>query len=145
MLGYSVEITKYEGADDLRRSALYTPIDNTDIPFVFASAMRGLKTCSLPVNRPADGRASYKVRLGFSAPRGDRPGQRVFDVKLDGKIVLANFDIVKESGAPDRAVWKEFTAQVGEKLTWDPETERFAGSDEANELIAKPIHEPRRA
>lgn len=33
--------------------------------------------------------------------------------------------------------------QVGGKLKWDPDKERFANSDAANELIGKPIHKPR--
>ena len=63
------------------------------------------------------GSAAYKVRLGFSALPGDKPQQRVFDVKLDGKTVLANFDIVKETGAADRALWKDFDVSAGKDLT----------------------------
>lgn len=32
--------------------------------------------------------------------------------------------------------------QSGKKLAWDPEAERFTNSDEANEYIDRPIHEP---
>jgi predicted dehydrogenase len=35
--------------------------------------------------------------------------------------------------------------QVGERLTWDPLKEIFAGNERANELIGKPIREPRKA
>jgi predicted dehydrogenase len=35
--------------------------------------------------------------------------------------------------------------QVGGKLGWDPEKERFTGNDAANALIDKPVHEPRHA
>ena len=48
----------------------------------------------------------FRVRLGFSALPGDQPGQRVFDVLLNGKTVLQDFDILSESGQPDSAVWK---------------------------------------
>lgn len=32
--------------------------------------------------------------------------------------------------------------QVGKRLAWDPEAERFTNSDEANAYLDKPIHEP---
>jgi myo-inositol 2-dehydrogenase / D-chiro-inositol 1-dehydrogenase len=34
--------------------------------------------------------------------------------------------------------------QLGEKLNWDPEKERFINNDAANGMIDKPIHAPRR-
>jgi len=48
------------------------------------------------------------VQLGFAAQPGDREGQRVFDVKLQGNVVLKDFDIFKEAGAANKAVIKEF-------------------------------------
>ncbi|MCK4264515.1 MAG: hypothetical protein KAX27_06180, partial [Candidatus Aminicenantes bacterium] len=39
---------------------------------------------------------------------GDRTEQRVFSVKLQGKIVLNNFDIVKEAAGANKVVIKEF-------------------------------------
>ena len=36
-------------------------------------------------------------------------GQRVFDVKLQGKAVLNDFDILKAAGAANTAVVKDFT------------------------------------
>jgi len=117
LLPYPVVLEKYPGAEDVRRSALYTSIENADAPFVFASTIRGLKRCVLPVNAPDSGSAVYKVKLGFSALPGDKPGSRVFDVKLDGKVVLKDFDIIKETGKADRAVWREFTLSLGKDLT----------------------------
>ena len=49
------------------------------------------------------------VRLYFAEPRAIRPGERVFDVQLQGKTVLPDLDIVKEAGAPDRVLVKEFS------------------------------------
>ena len=37
----------------------------------------------------------------------------------------------------------QIAIQVGEKLTWDPDKERFAGNDRANALIDRPIHAPK--
>ena len=36
--------------------------------------------------------------------------QRVFDIKLQDKIVLRNFDITRDAGQPGKAVVKEFSA-----------------------------------
>jgi hypothetical protein len=51
----------------------------------------------------------HTVRLYFAEPRGLQPGERVFDVKLQGQTVLNDLDIVKEAGAPDRVLVKEFS------------------------------------
>jgi len=55
----------------------------------------------------------YTVRLQFAeVDRNATPGSRVFDVKIQGKDVLEDFDVVKEAGAVNRAVVKEFTGVV---------------------------------
>lgn len=59
----------------------------------------------------------YTVRLHFSEPRKLNPGERVFHVSLQGQSVLENFDIVKETGAPRRALVKEFAGvEIGQTL-----------------------------
>ena len=83
-------------------------IQGTDKPWVFASGCRGLTRCDVPLVANGDQPASYTVRLSFAAPPGDRPGQRVFDITLQDTVVLNEFDIVREAGAPQKAVVKEF-------------------------------------
>jgi hypothetical protein len=117
LMGTGVAMTMYEGGAGVQRSSLYTPTENADVPFVFASALRGMKQCVIPVTQPGAAPQNYTVRLGFAALPGDVAGKRVFDVKLDGETVLKDFDIVKEAGKPDSAVWKEFSRSVNEKLT----------------------------
>ena len=46
--------------------------------------------------------------MGTSDRDNDRSGKRRFDVSLQGKQVLKDFDIVKEAGGAARAVVKEF-------------------------------------
>jgi hypothetical protein len=41
----------------------------------------------------------HTVRLHFSDPDGLPPGERVFNVMLQGKTVLENFDPAKEGGS----------------------------------------------
>ncbi|MFP6659186.1 MAG: PQQ-binding-like beta-propeller repeat protein, partial [Pirellulales bacterium] len=102
-----------------RRSASDIAAENTPDPFLFDAYAFGLKKCIVPVTTPGDGKGTYTVRLGFSALAADRPGLRVFDVRLNGKTVLKDFDIVKEAGKAHRAVWKEFTVAVDGNLELD--------------------------
>ncbi|MCH8923722.1 MAG: PQQ-binding-like beta-propeller repeat protein, partial [Planctomycetes bacterium] len=119
LLGYDVQFIMYEGGSEVRRSSRFTPVENADPRFVFASTLVGLKRCVLPVVRPEDGTGSFRVRLGFSAMPGDQPGQRVFDVRLNGRTVLENFDVAAQAGGQNRAVWKEFTVDVKSDIVLD--------------------------
>jgi hypothetical protein len=96
-----------------------TPVENTDLPFVFDCAAIGLKRCAIPVTSPAHGKGLFTVRLGFAAPPGDKPGQRVFDVRLNGKTVLNDFDIATAAGAVNRALWKDFDVELDDVLILD--------------------------
>ncbi|MFB3891359.1 MAG: PQQ-binding-like beta-propeller repeat protein [Phycisphaerae bacterium] len=51
---------------------------------------------------------AYTVRLHFAEVENLSPGQRVFDVLLQGKAVLKDFDIVKEAGGANTPLVKEF-------------------------------------
>jgi hypothetical protein len=50
----------------------------------------------------------YTVRLYFAETEGCGIGQRLFDISLQDKLLLENFDIVKEASGPNRSVVKEF-------------------------------------
>ena len=64
-------------------------------------------------------RRSFTVRLHFAELlRENRPGDRVFDVKLQGQVVAEELDIVREAGAPLRALVRELTGiEASERLT----------------------------
>lgn len=63
---------------------------------------------TIPLAEKGQTPATYTVRLYFSETGNQDAGQRVFDVKLQGKTVLENFDIIKEAPGPGRAVVKQF-------------------------------------
>ena len=42
---------------------------------------------------------NYQVDLLFAEMKFDKPGERVFDVKVNGKPVLEKLDLVKQAGA----------------------------------------------
>ncbi|MBM3240687.1 PAS domain-containing protein [Candidatus Poribacteria bacterium] len=50
----------------------------------------------------------YTVRLYFSEPDEIKPGQRVFDIAIQGRKVLENLDIIKDAGSLNCSVVKEF-------------------------------------
>ena len=62
----------------------------------------------LTLDTAEGGAHRYTVRLHFAELDDVQPGQRVFDVKLQGQTVLKGFDIVKEAGIRTALV-KEFS------------------------------------
>ena len=59
----------------------------------------------------------YTVRLHFAELENDRPGQRVFDVKVQDKVVLRDLDIFAAAGGKNRALTREFKrVMVADKL-----------------------------
>ncbi|NLW49308.1 MAG: PQQ-binding-like beta-propeller repeat protein [Candidatus Brocadiaceae bacterium] len=83
-------------------------VDGADgLRWVAASGIRGLRYFRLQNVNPGGG--LYTVTLHFAEPDDLRPGQRVFDIRLQGKVVAEEFDVVREAGGPDRAVTRTFT------------------------------------
>ncbi len=91
---------------DLNENSL--KIVGTDTPWLHASGARGLQKVALPLIGKDQPQQTYTVRLHFSAPEGDKPGQRVFDVNLQGKTVLKSFDIAAKAGGGGKAVVEVF-------------------------------------
>jgi hypothetical protein len=56
--------------------------------------------------------ALYTVRLHFSEDYWDAPGQRIFDVAINGTQVLSNFDIFATTGGMDTAIAEQFAANA---------------------------------
>ena len=52
--------------------------------------------------------ATFTVRLHFAELEDVERGQRVFDVKLQGKTVLEDFDVVRAARGRNRAIVKQF-------------------------------------
>jgi hypothetical protein len=62
--------------------------------------------------KPAPSGKGYTVRLHFAELTCNKPGERIFDVKINGKTVLKDFDIYQAAGGKDKAVVKEFTGVI---------------------------------
>ncbi|MBI5683502.1 MAG: PQQ-binding-like beta-propeller repeat protein [Verrucomicrobia bacterium] len=80
----------------------------TTSPWLYTFGTRGVASCEIPLLDAGDGPGRYTIRLGFAEMDDAKAGARVFDVKLQGKEVLKDFDVVKEAGAPRKALVKEF-------------------------------------
>lgn len=84
-------------------------IEAGDLPWVVASGARGITSLTLTLDREADADRVYSVSLYFVEPDRVQAGERVFSVALQGQDVVKDLDIVKEAGAPLRAVVKQLT------------------------------------
>lgn len=109
VLRFDLDVTFYPGGGFDKRNSFYTNFTGTDDPWLFASAAHGLHKIVIPLLRKGDPKASYRVRLALAALPGDKPGQRVFDIKLQDRLVEEEFDIVRAAGGTDRVIFKEFT------------------------------------
>jgi hypothetical protein len=84
------------------------PAGGRGLPWVAASGIRGLRRMEIGLASDPDAPTRrYTVRLHFAEADHVRPGERVFDVRVQDKKVLADFDIVKEAGGPMEAIVKE--------------------------------------
>ncbi|GIW80611.1 MAG: hypothetical protein KatS3mg105_2418 [Gemmatales bacterium] len=79
------------------------------LPWVTASGAQALESVTVAVTKePFEKAKLYTVILYFAEPENRKPGERIFDVHIQGKPVLSDFDIVKEAGGRFRTVRKEF-------------------------------------
>ncbi len=83
-------------------------IDGTNKPWLFTSGYRGLLRCEIPLTDDANSQEPgiYNVSLGFKAMENHKIGQRVFDLKIHGKVVLKDFDIMKLTKTDDKVILK---------------------------------------
>ena len=88
--------------------------------WVAASGLAGLKSLSIRLDKTAKQTRPYTVRLHFCEPEDVKPGQRTFDVRLSGKPVLEQFDVIATSGKRHKSIVREFkSVAAGTELTID--------------------------
>jgi hypothetical protein len=98
-----------------------------------------MKSCTIPLLAAGSKPERFTVRLNFMALEGDAPGQRIFDVKLQGKTVLAAFDPVAKAGGPLRAFTAEFKdIAVSDNLTLELAS-TLADKDEKHQPIISAV------
>ncbi len=78
------------------------------LAWVAASGIEGLRSVDVTLDKDARVEGEVDVRLVFAEPGEAGPGARVFDVSIQGRRVLSDFDVAAEAGGPRRSVVKEF-------------------------------------
>jgi hypothetical protein len=76
---------------------------------VYQTERWGVFTYAIPGLSPG---AVYNVRLHFAEVYFNSPGQREFNVVINGQQVLANFDVDSAAGGPDKAIVEAFLARA---------------------------------
>jgi hypothetical protein len=74
---------------------------------VYQTQRYGNFTYTIPNLRPG---ATYTVRLDMAEIYWNAAGKRLFDVAINGRTVLTNFDIFAVAGGQDKAIAEQFTA-----------------------------------
>jgi len=104
-LDLKLEVTTLPECDYFNHAAEDYQIAGTDRPWLYASGCSGLTSLNIPL---VGEEHLYTVRLGFADTENSQPGQRVFDIKLQDKLVEKDFDIMRETNGANQAVVKEF-------------------------------------
>lgn len=84
-----------------------TPVDGTDVPWIYTSWAEGLTQLTLPLVGEGDSPATYTIRLHFADPRDAEAATSVFDVAINGTTVQEGVSVTR---TPETAA----TAQVVE-------------------------------
>jgi len=100
-------------------------IDGEGLNWVAASGAMGLQQLNVKLLTKGSKAQRYTVRLHFAEPEEVASGERVFEIKLQGKSVLPAFDVREAAGSRKHPIVKEFrdvvvTEELQIKLTPDP-------------------------
>jgi len=89
-----------------RLNSDYHPITGTRTPWLYTSGLTGRGKLTLQVT---DGTpAQYTVILHFAETEGLDPGERVFNVRIQGEDAITGLDVTAAAGGADRAWSREF-------------------------------------
>jgi len=135
-IAFAVKTEFFDGGGYDRRNTEAAPVAGTDTPWVYSSCARGLKRCVVPLLSEGDKPAQYTVRLHFTDFDNAEAGKRVFDIKLQGKVILENVDIAGQAAAAGKAVVQE-VAGIG--VERDLEIEFVAKGGETTSLSTMPL------
>lgn len=80
--------------------------DETRLPWVVSSALVGVEQIEQDIEKSES--SEVTVRLFFAELEGLPPGDRIFDVAIQGRKVLERFDVSREAGGDLRGIVKEF-------------------------------------
>ena len=93
--------------EGFRFNADTTSIDGTPDPWLYTSGLEGPGSFRLTLSGQT--KRAYTVRFHFAETQDAAPGERVFDVKVQGRKALAGIDIARQAGGARKALVKEIT------------------------------------
>jgi hypothetical protein len=101
----------------IRKDPISVHSENT--PWISSSAIGGIRSIEITLSKEKLAPdTSYKIKLYFSELENKQSGERIFDVSIQDRKVLENFDIISEAGGRDKEIVKTFTGiTVGNTLT----------------------------
>jgi hypothetical protein len=106
---FDIKPTLLAGGSFEARNEESLVVKDARVGWLYSSQARGLARCELPLIGKDDAPAEYRVTLHFAELQKDvQPGERVFDVKLQGKTVAAALDVAQAAGGVERALTREF-------------------------------------
>jgi outer membrane protein assembly factor BamB len=96
-------------------------VDSKETAWIAASAVGGIRSLEITLSKEeVHSESVYRVVLHFSELEEKLPGDRVFNVNIQGNKVLENFDIVKEAGKTNTEVVKSVSGiRAGKTLRID--------------------------
>ena len=99
---------------EIRKDPISITSKNT--PWISSSSIGGIRSMEITLSKEsAEEEAYYSVHLYFSEPEKIEKGERVFDIIIQGRKVLENFDIVSECGKGDKELVKSFSGILAGK------------------------------
>ena len=102
--GFAADTDYDGGSTKTVGDAIDVGVPHAAPPAVYQSERWGACTYTLPVT-PGK---SYLVRLHFAETTYDGPGKRKFNVDLNGRRVLTEFDVYAEAGGKNKALVRDF-------------------------------------
>jgi outer membrane protein assembly factor BamB len=95
-------------------------VSGPGLAWVAASGAKGLSSLSVKLAGKEAAPRKYTVRLHFLEPDDVRAGERIFSVRLHGKLAFNGLDVAKEAGGQNRSLVKEVRGvEVADKLMID--------------------------
>lgn len=89
-------------------NSIWHGLTNAASPWLYSSAAVGPSKIEVPLRAAADGKARYKVTLLFRSDPGDTGGKRIFDIKIQGKVVRKSVDVARDGGGGETGISLDF-------------------------------------
>jgi outer membrane protein assembly factor BamB len=88
-------------------------VEGENLPWVGASGCEGLSSIKVRLGQ-SESKKSCRIKLFFSEPEDVSDGERVFDIFVQGELVLQEFDIRNAAGGSNRVVVRSFESTAVE-------------------------------